>query len=296
MRNMDATLRGILAMLVSMACYVTNDSFMKLAMDDMPASEAIFIRALNSLVFFGTYTVLSGHFRNISRFFHRTILFLIIGETLATCCFMYALANMEIANATAILQILPLVITAVSAFLFREHVGWRRWCAVFTGFFGALLVIQPGTDGFNMWSLLVLVAVLAITLKDMSVIYVPSTLSGVSLAVISTLVILPVSAGLSLLDPWYTPSFSQWGLLLLATVFLVLGQVFTIVAMRNGDVSVVTPFRYSVIVWALVYGYLFWDELPNMLAMTGIVIICASGLFTFYREHVREPKPDDKPA
>ncbi len=286
-------------MMLSMAGYVLNDMFMKLVFPDVGLFQAIFIRGL----FATTFMALLAWRMNVIRppqgawktASQPPILWRTLSEIGATVFFLTALFNMDIANVTAVLQLLPLTITLGAALILGETVGWRRYGAILTGFLGVLLIVRPGTEGFNIFSLSALAATVCVTARDLITRKLPKDTPSVFVSLLTAGAITLMGAIGSLFTPWSSVTSTSLLYLSAAALILMAGYIFSILAMREGEVSFIPPFRYSILIWALVIGYFVFDELPDSLALTGALIVVCSGLFTFYRERVRKiPLQPDK--
>ncbi len=281
----SSNLRAIGAMLVGQASFTFNDALIKLAAAGLPGGQAIFMRgvmailvSLSVCIALGTcsFTSLRGTWRILTL---RNI-----GEIGSTFFFLFALFHMPIATATAILQLTPLAITAGAALFLAEPVGWRRWLAAFVGFVGVMIVIRPGSDAFNAWSLLALAAVAFSVLRDLSTRRIGLQVRAILLVTISAFTVTGAALGFALVETWVMPTPRGLLLLLCSAIFLLSGYYFMVHAMRHGEVAVVSPFRYSVIIWAVLAGILVWGEWPDAPALIGTAIVVAAGLYTFMRE------------
>lgn len=280
-----SNVRAIVAMVVSQAVFTVNDALMKLAARDLPGGEAIFIRGLFTILLAGVLAVALGGFRvSPPRRDWPKIALRNVGEIGATLLYLTALFNMPIADCTAILQFLPLAITAGAALFLGEPVGWRRWLATGVGFVGVLVIIRPGTAAFNAWSLVALAAVVSIVLRDLTTRRIDRAVPTVLLTFLSSLTVTVAAAGLSMVETWRMPAPGTVGLIGGAAVFLLGGYYFVIEAMRYGEVAVVSPFRYSVILWAIIAGLAVFGEWPDPVALAGTAIVIGAGLYTFFRE------------
>jgi drug/metabolite transporter (DMT)-like permease len=191
---------------------------------------------------------------------------------------------MPFANAAAILQFIPLVTTVVAAWLFAERVGWQRWTAGAIGLVGVLLVLQPGTSGFTWWSLLAVAAMLCMSLRDLATTRIDRSVPTLLVGTVSAAGV--ALGGLALLPfaPWPWPSSEAFLLMLASGVFVAGGFYCMVQAMRLGEISAVAPFRYGTMLWALLVGIVVWGEIPNLLAVVGILIVVAAGLAMFAHE------------
>ena len=148
---LSPNLRGALFMAVSMAGFTFNDTFVKLASAELNAGQIMFVRGLMASVMMFLLCWKTGALRPPKLLLNKAVLGRSMGEMLATVTFLSGLAHMEIANASAILQALPLAVTLGAAVLLKEPVGWRRWSAIVVGFLGVMIIVRPGSEGFNVW-------------------------------------------------------------------------------------------------------------------------------------------------
>ena len=285
---MSPNLTGALLMMASMACFTVNDSLLKATDGAVPLFQLIFLRgALTTLLIFGSAGRLgSMSLRGIGRADWKLIGLRCIGEIAAAYFFLSALFHMPLGNVTAILQALPLSITLVSALMFREAVGWRRMAAIGVGFVGVLLIVRPGTDGFNIWSIYALLAVLCVTLRDLSTRRLSPGVPSMTVTLVTAVAIM-IASGLAALSAPWAPITPPLGMMILgSSVFVLGGYFFSVRVMRIGDVSFVAPFRYTGLIWALLLGWFVFGDWPSGLTLLGAGIIVGTGLFTLYRERM----------
>ena len=284
---LSPNLRGALYMTLSMAAFTLNDACVKLVAETVPLFQVIFLRGLGTTILLAIFVQMTTGLRPS---WPRRDRPLIAGRTLAEIAamvtFTLALTNMAIANATAILAALPLVVTLGAALVFGDKVGWRRLSAICIGFVGVLLIVQPGTDGFNIWSLLVLLSVLVITARDLFTRAFSPAVPTMTVAVLTAGAVCLVGGVLSLFTPWVALDLREAALIAAAAVLIIGGSVFGIMVMRVGEVGFVSPFRYTSLIFALILGLVVFDEFPNALALIGGVIVVSTGIFTLLRERM----------
>ncbi len=281
----DDNVRGIVAMLAAQAGFIINDTLIKLAVASMPAGEAIFIRGLFTTVFACLLVLIygGGNF-HVPRFARPLVAWRTVGEVGSTFVYLFALFNMPIAEVSAINQFAPLAIVAAGAVLLGEKVGWRRWAAAFVGFVGVLLVVKPGTGAFSVWSLLALAAVGFTVLRDLVTRRIAATVPTFLISFVSSVAVTVEALALSAIESWHVPAASAVGLLACSSVFLYAGYFFSIEAMRAGEVAVVSPFRYSSVLWAIAIGIVVFREWPDRVALIGMGLVVGAGVYTFLRE------------
>ncbi len=277
--------RGAVFMAVSMAFFVLNDTVMKMAAGQFSLFQAMFLRGIAATTLIGLIAWHQNAFSyTISRKDRRILMVRIIGEIGATLTFLNALFNMPLANATAILQALPLMVTLAAALFLREAVGWRRYLAIIIGFSGVLIVVRPGAEGFNVFSVSAIAAVLFVTLRDLSTRQLSPGIPSVLVTFLAAFMVMLTGAVLSPVQEWKPIEADGLFLLLVAAIFIIFGYLFSVKAMRAGDIGFVSPFRYTVLIWAIILGYIVFGDIPDAWTISGTIIIVATGAFTFYRE------------
>lgn len=282
-------LRGIGLMILAMALFAIEDMFLKFAAVDLPTGQIVFLSGALGMPVFFVLARRAGA-RVISRgFLHPSVLARNFGEMVGTLGYITALALVPLATVSAVLQALPLGVTMAAALFLHEPVGWRRWSAIGVGFLGVLLVIQPGTEGFRPEALWVLLTVAGLTLRDLATRAIPA---GSSTAQVSAWGLGSVALlGLFMMiwqGDWSVPTAAQALPLVGAALFGTAGYAAIIAATRHGDVSVVSPFRYARLIFAVIIAALFFDEVPNPLTWAGAALIIGSGLYSFARERRRK--------
>lgn len=282
-------------MLFAMASFVTNDALVKYVSESLPAAQLIFIRGLFSIVLLLAVAQAMGLLRPgprqtasaLRHILQRPVLLRSMLDALATMAYLSALFHLPLGNATAINMATPLFITLFAVLALGERVGPARWLAIAVGFAGVLLVVQPSAAGFNAWALLGLVGTLFHTARDLTTRFiarsVPSVLITVSTAVAVTL----LSGVVSAVQGWQAISPQHLALLATASVFLSAGYYLLILGMREGEMSVIAPFRYTALLFALMMGWLVWGDVPNPLAWSGIALLVSAGLYMLHSERSR---------
>ncbi|MGI1664037.1 DMT family transporter [Palleronia sp. KMU-117] len=279
-------MRGALLMVGSMTAFTFNDACMKALSDELPLMQALFLRGMATSALIYLFLQLTGRFDlNIPRRDWGIIGLRTLGEIAAAYFFLTALFNMPFANVSAILQALPLTITLAGALFLGEAVGWRRLVAILIGFGGVMLIVRPGGEGFNVYSLYVVAAVFAVALRDLCTRRLSPSVPSMSVALITALAV-GLAAGLaSVFEGWAPVSGRAAMQLAGSAIFVMGGYLLSIMVMRTGEIGFVAPFRYTSLVVALILGYAIFDEWPDNLTLLGAGIVVATGLFTLYREH-----------
>ena len=261
---MSANTAGALLMMLSMSAFVVNDLFLKLTGGALPLFQLIFVRGiLATLLIYGIARCTGGLLSGISGRDQALIALWGIAEIGTAYFFLTALFNMPIGNLSAIMQVAPLTVTLASLVFLGETVGWRRMLAILIGFAGVVLIIRPGVDGFNIWSLYALAAVLGVTLRDMVTRQLSVGVPGMTVTLGTTLAV-TLAAGLASLTQPYAPITPPLaGSIVASALFVSIGYFASVQAMRTGAVSFVAPFRYSGLVAAMLAGFLCLAKSPR---------------------------------
>jgi S-adenosylmethionine uptake transporter len=277
--------RGAAFMAVSMAGFALNDGLMKAVMADLPLFQAVFLRGVMATALIAALAATRGAFAQRFPMRDRPVLLMrSLGEIGSTICFLTALFHMPIADATAILQATPLSVTLAAAIFLGAPVGWRRWTAILVGFAGVMLIVRPGGAGFDAAALWAVAAVGFITLRDLSTRFFSPGVPSLLVALVTSGAITLVAGLLSAAGAWVELDPDHWIRLAAAAGFLFVGYLFGVMSMRVGEIAVVSPFRYTVLIWALLIGALAFGQLPDGLTLTGAAIVVATGLYTLWRE------------
>lgn len=282
---MNSNLAGALLMMASMACFTLNDTLVKLTGGALPLWQLLVLRGVlaSTLVCLLALKLRALRF-GIARRDWSLIALRGAAEIGAAYFFITALLNMPIANATAILQVLPLTVALSAALFFGEPMGWRRLVAILIGFGGMLLIVRPGAEGFTIWSLYALAAVFCVTVRDLSTRRLTPGVSSMTVTLTSSLAVTIFAAVASLGTEWAPVTPGLAALLAGSAVFILGGYSFSVLAMRVGEITFTAPFRYTGLIWALVLGYVVFGHWPAPVTLIGAAIVVATGLFTLYRE------------
>ena len=273
-------------MVLSMAAFTFNDACMKILFSTIPLFQAMFLRGVISVALL----LALAHFQskltlNLPRRDWVLIALRTIGEIGATYFFLTALMNMPLANISALLQILPLAVTLAGVIFLGEKIGLHRLSAIIIGFFGVMLIIRPGGDGFSIYSIYALIAVAFVILRDITARSLSKQSPSLMVA-LSSAIGITIFAGIGAMSSeWVEVDLASFTLLFLAAIFIFGGYIFSVAVMRIGDIGFIAPFRYTSLLWSILLGFVFFGELLDPLTLLGSAIVVAMGIFSFYREH-----------
>jgi drug/metabolite transporter (DMT)-like permease len=280
--------RGILAMSASVVAFIFNDALVKLAAESMPGVQAIGLRGLFATLWCVIALLASGSWKRVGGAAHPQVVLRGALEAAAAIVYLIALFHIPFAIATAVNLSTPLVLTVLAVLVLKEDVRWRRWSAVLAGFAGVLLVIQPRPGDINAWTWAVLAAALIGAVRDVLSRFLPVGVPSLVVSFTTASMVAVVGCAWSLFDGWQPMSWEAIGFLLASSLMLASGYQLALLAMRSrAEFSVIGSFRYASVLWAIGIGYVVWGDVPNALALFGIAVIVASGLYILHRERLR---------
>ena len=279
--------RAIFAVSLSMAAYVGGDVVLKLLGRGFPARELIFWRSAIITVSLGAVLAWTRPRLSLTDMLSGAVLARCLFDCINILSFTTAVMHMQLAELSAILQISPFLMTIIAVVGFKEQVGWRRWSAIVIGFGGALLIIKPDADSLNPWALLGVLAAFGAACRETVTRKIDPGVSTLKVAFLSALATAIGTFAVGFGEPWPAMSYREVMLLLIQAVAWLIGTFLLVHACRTAPLSLVASFRYSLLVWGVIAGYLVFGELPDLLAACGAMIIVLCGLYLFYREAVR---------
>ena len=284
MASHSANYRGILAMIGACGCFSANDALTKLAAIYLPVSEIVAIRAAFTLLFAYIIIAARGESGSISRITNPYLMLRAFIEGFTGVLIIYALKLMPIADLTAILLAQPFMMTIVGVGLLGERPGWRGWMAVTAGFLGMLLVMKPGTGSFDQASLIALVAAVFVLCRDLLTRKIPAHIPTPVVTFATALVAVPIGLAGIAAEPWTMPALFPFLVTVGSAAFLVFAFILMVMAFRGTDVSAISPFRYSLVVFAVIFGIVLFGEIPDVISFVGMGIIVAAGVYMLHWE------------
>lgn len=275
---------GILWMVVAMTAFIGNDALIKSIGQRVPTAQMIVVRGVMAIALIVLVAWRMGALPRIADTARGWVMLRAGCEGVGTFLYLAALMQLPLANATAINLSSPLFLAVLAVLLLRERVDRLRWIAIGAGFLGVLLVIQPRADGFNASAWLCLLATLVYSLRDLLTRKIPAGTPSILVTLATAGVVWLMAGGVLAVQGWQPMQWRDVGLLALAAVFLSTGYHAVISATRHAEVSVVAPFRYTGLLWALILGYVVWGDIPNALAWAGIALLLGAGLFMLHQQ------------
>jgi drug/metabolite transporter (DMT)-like permease len=293
--------RGILAMSASVVVFIFNDALIKVAAESVPSMQAIGVRGILATLWCGAALLASGAWRRLGAAAHPYIVVRGMLEAGSATVYLLALFHIPFAIATAVNLSAPLLLTVLAVLILKEQVRWRRWSAVVAGFAGVLMVIQPRPGDLSAWAWVALAGTLLSAVRDVLSRYIPPGVPSLVVTFTTAIAVAMVGCGWALAEGWQPMRPRAVGFIVASSLLLAVGYQLLLVALRSGgELSVIGSFRYGSILWALAIGYIVWGDVPNAVALAGITVIVAAGLYILHRERLRRrqgrltgrPSPD----
>lgn len=283
-------------MMIACVCFAANDINTKLAVQFLPTPEIIAIRAATAIVLSFVLVLLFHGFSRLKtlangKLFWRSLFEGSVGPMMITCY-----AFLPLATVTAVMQLGPFLGMIAGIYLFKESVGWRRWLAALAAFAGVLLIIKPGGDAFQPAAFIIILAAALSVARDIQsrrignqvpTFVVPLASSIASLAIAFVLTPIVQHFELSAWGPWRWPDLYSFTQCVMSGCFMVLANIFSFLAFRIGDMSVISPFRYFYLFFAVIGGMVIFAEFPDWVSLVGMALVVAAGLYLLHRERLR---------
>ncbi|RJL16320.1 DMT family transporter [Paracoccus siganidrum] len=289
---MNQNARAAALMTLSMAGFACEDALLKLLSQHVSVGQLLLMIGALGMVIFGAWVALGPEGLRPRELLHRGVLLRNLMEAVCAICFLTALSMGDLSIASAILQALPLLMTLGAALFLAEPVGWRRWLSIIAGFIGVLMIVRPGTDAFQPASVLALVAVLCLAVRDLVTRRLPPAIGSGMLTASAFGAMSLAGAVLLVFDRQSitVPGPTQAAMMAAALGFGLAGYIAMVVATRIGEIGAIAPFRYSRLVFALFLGVVVFAERPDFWTLAGAAVIAVAGLYTMWREaRLRRP-------
>jgi drug/metabolite transporter (DMT)-like permease len=277
-------LRGIMLMVVARLVFAGSDTFTKLASEGLPASEVVVLRNTISLPVVLVMAWRLGGLRHLNAFGDRVVLTRSVLEGTGTLAFVAALPYVMLGQSAVILLTVPIILVALSALVYKEEVGWRRWTAILVGFSGVVMVAGPFGGRPTFYLLLTQFTAVVWAIRDLVTSRIVGRIPSVTVALINTVVVGLLAVPGALWQEWRGFGTQEALYLLGSGTLVAFANFLYIDALRTGAIAVVAPFRYTTALWATIAGFIVWGDIPDVWGVMGTLFIIGSGLYTFYRE------------
>jgi drug/metabolite transporter (DMT)-like permease len=279
--------QGILWMVLAMTAFMGNDALVKAVGARVPAAQLIVVRGVVAITLIMLVARHMGVLGQVRGLLHRSVLVRAGCEGVATFMYLAALFHLPLANVTAINLSAPLFVALLARLVLGEAVHLGRWLAIGLGFAGVLLVVQPQPGQFNQFAWLAVLATLLYSVRDLLTRQLPPALPSILVTLATAGTVWLLAAAVLAVQGVVPMAWRDVGLLALASVFLSTGYFAVIAATRHAELSVVAPFRYVGLLWALLLGWVFWGDVPNLWAWVGMVCLVVAGLAMVWQQRRR---------
>jgi len=279
--------KGSLLMIAAMALFAVEDMFIKLASGALPSGQIVFVLGACGVPVFWALARARGEAIVTKKALHPAVLLRNLGEMLGTLGFIIALAALPLALVLAVMQAMPLVVTMGAALFLGESVGWRRWGAILVGFCGVLLVIRPASASSDPTALWLILGVLGMGLRDLVSRAIPREFGNAQVSAWGLIAVTLLGGLMMVQGGAVTVARADMGWLAGGVAFGTAGYLAVTTAARTGEVSIVAPFRYVRLVFAMIIGLVVFAEVPDFYTLLGAAIIVTSGLYAFMRQRAR---------
>ncbi|MDB4070299.1 DMT family transporter [Candidatus Pelagibacter sp.] len=280
-------LLGIFYMLLCQFSFATNDAFVKVIYQNYEEifvlNQIIFIRGIFTLLFILLFLYIKKEIDFKLIFHSKELRIRGLLESLAGLFFFIGIALLPFANVYILLSMAPILLTAFSAIFLNEKVRWRRWSAVFLGFIGVVIVINPGKLETSYYFIFPIIAAIMLSIRDLYTKNFKHNYHSLQIAFMTCFVV-TIFFGILSIYKFYDFSLKDIFILFISAFFLSIGYIFSIATIKIALVSVTSTFRYSVILWGILYGYFLFDEVPSINTYIGALIIVISGLIIISRQ------------
>ena len=285
-------LRGIFFMTLSMGGFAVEDLFLKILSETVPVSQILIYVGISGTLLLSIISIIK-RIPIVGNDIFSNKLFIIrsFADMMGVVLIMTSISLMPLSTVSSILQALPLFIIFGAVLIFKESVDWRRWSAVSFGFIGVILILKPGLSSFHSSSLIVLMGVACLALRDLVTRKISKNIHSLTVSLYA-FILTTVGGIISLpfFGNFITLKVTQWFVVLIITLFGCFSYFMLVLATRKGDISVISPFRYSRLIFALVLAILVLNERPDNLTLFGAAIIVVAGYYTIWRERVLDLK------
>ena len=263
-----------------MAAFAVEDFLLKAISQTLPLGEILIVFGAGGVFCFALLAKLCGERLWHSDVLSRPMRYRFLFEVTGRLFYILSVTLIPLSTATLILQATPIVVVAGAAFFFRERVGRLRWACILMGLLGVLIILRPGTEGFSVVTLIALVGVFGFAGRDLASRAAPPTISATLLGFYGFVTVVFAGIAYSLWDSsaFFRPDAATSGYLVIL-VLIGVGAYFTLMkAMRTGEVSFVTPFRYTRLLFGVLLGVVFFNEQITLTALIGATLIIGAGL------------------
>jgi drug/metabolite transporter (DMT)-like permease len=279
-------LRAALLMVLAMAAFACEDALLKGLSGTIPTGQLLAVIGFAGMIVFALWIAIGPEGLRLRNLLRPPVMLRNLCEGICAITFVTALATGDLSIASAILQAQPVLMTLGAALFLGEQVGWRRWLSIAAGFAGVLLIVKPGTAAFEFSSVLAIIAVITLAVRDLVTRRLPPEVGSGLLSAgafgsmgIAGLVLLLIGGQQAV-----APTAGQGALMAATLCFGLLGYITMVIATRIAEIAVIAPFRYSRLLFAMLLAVTVFGERPDALTLLGAALIAGAGIYAMWRE------------
>jgi drug/metabolite transporter (DMT)-like permease len=281
----EKNLLGIILMVLAMGVFAIADTLIKLISALISPAQVLFFMIGGGLVLFTLIVVLQKERLFDRRAFAPVLLVRYLSEIIGMVGMVLALTYVPLSTVGAILQATPLLVVVGAVLFLGEQVSWRRWSSIGVGFIGVLLIIQPGAEGFDATILFAVMSMLGLSVRDLTTRMTPPDMASASLATYTMAATFPFAIGWLIYNGEnMIPAQANWVMIFSMIALGSLGYMLLIKSIRMAEISIVSPFRYTRLIFLLIMGVAIFNERPGILILSGALLIIVSGIYIMWRE------------
>jgi drug/metabolite transporter (DMT)-like permease len=275
--------RAGLLMVLAMGSFVVNDTCVKVIAGGLPLGELIAIRGFVASLMIGVLCARERVLDQLPRLANKVVFGRALLDLVSTFLFITAIRHMPIANLTAVTQTVPLMVALLSVLILGERLGRAVLSAIALGFVGVLLIVKPEPSTVTIYDGFAIGVVVLVGFRDIMTARIPVKVPTLIVALANAGFIAIGGAFYGLWEGFVVPSAEQAALLCLAATFLSVGYMLIVATLRHGNLSASAPFRYSVLLFAILSGIVVFDDYPDWVGLVGMAMIVAAGLISTER-------------
>lgn len=287
-RDTDAPGKAILCALAGGAVLTLNDGLVKTLAAEFPTGQILAIRGMFIYFMIILFAIRMGGIHTawqIRSWKGQTLRgFCVVGSSF---CFVTGLSYLPLADAIAIAFAGPLFVTMLAPMMLGETVGWRRWAAVLVGFVGVLVIVRPGTTAFQWFAVFPLMASFLGGMRDLITRKVAAHETTVAVLFVTTTAVMAAGFSTWFFTDWVAVEWHHLKYFVGSGLLVGTAHYLLIEAFRLGEAALVSPFKYGNVLWAVLFGYLLFGDLPDAATLLGAAVVSLSGLYILHRERIR---------
>lgn len=282
---------GILIMLAGDFLFALNDAMGKWLVASFSVGQVVLVRSIGAFLVLGPMMIKQGADKLFRTERPWLQFWRVAAATIDTACFYAAVVYLPLADVMSFYMAGPIYVAALSHFLLGEKVGWRRWTAILIGFCGVLVMLKPSSSAFSLSSLYALAGSVAFAFA----IILSRRLRGTTdttLVTWQTIGTMLVGGALAI-GNWDTPSTLGTAAMLLLGIVSCIAHLLITRALKLAPASTLAPLHYTLLLWAVILGFIFFGDVPGLRVLTGAGIVVLAGMFIFHRQNVVDTVPPE---